>query len=182
MTHSELCLETARHFSKEPCKLCLCEYKSFISEEQPDVLCIYFDKSILFEIKMSRADFLADQKKECRKKYVPYSWAETGINSSDSAIRRAWIQFKQGYPQLFYVEKPHLGNSRYYVCPNGMLAPEEMPEGWGLYWYDENKKRFIQKKESGKFRSNMKKERDLAIHAMRRFSSKITTGIIVNTF
>ncbi|SJN14844.1 Phage protein [Halomonas citrativorans] len=36
-------------------------------------------------------------------------------------------------------KKPHridggLGNWRYYMCPEGMIQPEELPEGWGLLW------------------------------------------------
>lgn len=35
--------------------------------------------------------------------------------------------------------KPHraadsLGNWRYYMCPEGLIQPEELPEGWGLLW------------------------------------------------
>jgi len=38
------------------------------------------------------------------------------------------------------------------------------------------------KKESGKFRSNLRTENDLAIHALRRYASGDTTGIAVNTY
>ena len=36
-------------------------------------------------------------------------------------------------------KKPHrieggLGNWRYYMCPEGMIQPEELPDGWGLLW------------------------------------------------
>lgn len=36
-------------------------------------------------------------------------------------------------------KKPHrmdggLGNWRYFMCPEGMIQPEELPEGWGLLW------------------------------------------------
>lgn len=36
-------------------------------------------------------------------------------------------------------KKPHrvqggLGNWRYYMCPEGMIQPDELPEGWGLLW------------------------------------------------
>jgi hypothetical protein len=182
MTHSELCLETAKHFTKETCKLSLYEYKSFVSQEEPDVLCFYLDHSSLYEIKMSRADFLADQKKECRKKYIVNNGYTAEINNNDAAIRRAYVRFYQYFPELIYIEKTHLGNYRYYVCPKDMVKPEEIPEGWGLYWYDEKKKRFTLKKESGKFRTNMKTERELVIHAMRRYASNDNTGILINTY
>lgn len=38
-------------------------------------------------------------------------------------------------------KKPHrngtcagVGNYRYYLCPEGLIKPEELPEGWGLLW------------------------------------------------
>lgn len=36
-------------------------------------------------------------------------------------------------------KKPHrssggLGNWRYYLCPEGLITPEELPPGWGLLW------------------------------------------------
>lgn len=36
-------------------------------------------------------------------------------------------------------KKPHrneggLGNWRYFMCPEGMIEPDELPEGWGLLW------------------------------------------------
>lgn len=36
-------------------------------------------------------------------------------------------------------KKPHrieggLGNWRYFMCPEGLIRPEELPEGWGLLW------------------------------------------------
>ncbi|SES12087.1 hypothetical protein SAMN04487958_107178 [Vreelandella subterranea] len=36
-------------------------------------------------------------------------------------------------------KKPHrieggLGNWRYFMCPEGMIQPDELPEGWGLLW------------------------------------------------
>lgn len=33
------------------------------------------------------------------------------------------------------VNNHQLGNYRYYLCPEGVIKPEELPEGWGLlYW------------------------------------------------
>lgn len=31
--------------------------------------------------------------------------------------------------------KHQIGNYRYYLCPEGIIKPDELPEGWGLlYW------------------------------------------------
>lgn len=40
---------------------------------------------------------------------------------------------------LVDAKKPHrskggLGNWRYYMCPEGLILPDEIPEGWGLLW------------------------------------------------
>lgn len=32
-----------------------------------------------------------------------------------------------------------LGNFRYYLCPEGVIKPEELPEGWGLLYWDGRK-------------------------------------------
>ena len=34
--------------------------------------------------------------------------------------------------------KPELqaGNLRWYLCPEGIIKPEELPEGWGLLYWD----------------------------------------------
>ena len=99
MTHTELCKKTAERFVKS-----MAIYESTFSVcEKPDVL--NFDSSgftQLFEIKMSRSDFLADRKKYAR-------------------------------------EHPHFGNERYFVCYGDFIKEDEVPQGWGLYHYKNNK-------------------------------------------
>ena len=166
MTHSDLCLLTARHFLKAPggSKLALYEYQGFATSEFPDVFLVGLGWTKLYEIKVSRSDFLADQKKECRKKHcVPRFWG-----------------YGKSPPERYLVQYPHLGSKRYYVCESGLITPEELPEGWGLYWVKGN--RFLQKKESGNWRPNVHAERDIVTHAFRRFASGDTTGILVNAY
>lgn len=66
MTHTELCKKTAERFVKT-----MAIYEStMLLSEKPDVL--NFDSSgrtWLYEIKMSRSDFLADRKKYCRNEH-----------------------------------------------------------------------------------------------------------------
>lgn len=39
-------------------------------------------------------------------------------------------------------EQPHMGmgSQRYYLCPTGLIKSNELPEGWGLVYVDENGK------------------------------------------
>lgn len=97
MTHPELCRLAAEHFVR---MLAVYEVKIQGLSELPDV--ITWDggwTSWVYEIKLSRSDFLADLKKKCRK------------------------------------EKRQCGDYRYYVCNGDFIKPEELPTGWGLYWY-----------------------------------------------
>ena len=101
MTHFELCKITAQRFANDK-TMALCEV-TMLGIERPDFL--VFDSSAhtdLYEIKMSRSDFLADKYKKARK-------------------------------------SPQFGDKRYYVCYGDFIKPEELPEGWGLYYYKNNK-------------------------------------------
>lgn len=110
MTHKELCYETAKRFVKT-----MAIYESTCSmREKPDVLNFNSNASTdMYEIKMSRSDFLRDKDKLAR----------------DYAL---------------------FGDKRYYVCYGDFIKVEELPEGWGLYWYINGK--FYLKQESREFR------------------------------
>jgi hypothetical protein len=109
MTHTELCKKTAERFVKT-----MAIYEStMLLSEKPDVL--NFDSSgrtWLYEIKMSRSDFLADRKKYCRSEHG----------------------------------RGHFGDYRYFVCFGDFIKAQEVPEGWGLYHYKNN--RFYKIKEA----------------------------------
>lgn len=109
MTHQELCRLTAERFVQT-----MAIYESTCSmREKPDVLNFTANAGTeVYEIKMSRADFLRDKEK-----------------------------FARGYA-LF-------GDKRYYVCYGDFIKPEELPEGWGLYWYINGK--FHMKRGSSNF-------------------------------
>lgn len=93
----------------------------------------------------------------------------------DGGARLEWVQRN---PELYYIEKPHLGNKRYYICEKGLISPKEVPAGWGLYWY--NGGRFYLKKESGKFKVNMYDERNIAVNAIYKMSCGDTSKIVVD--
>jgi hypothetical protein len=181
LSHSDLCLATAKRFID---KVALWEYQSFYSlDEQPDVLIYGEKKTILFEIKMSMADFTADKYKFCRKKYTVPHWAHwIGDNqmTEDGEYKNKKLVLRHGAVEINLIEKAHLGNRRYFVCPADVIPVNKVPEGWGLYYYKNDK--FYKKIESGIFRPNLRVENALIVHALRRFASGDTTGIMVNTY
>jgi hypothetical protein len=105
-THSELVQIAAKWLQKSryknglclggPCPIIVTEL-STMAFEQPDAIGWHSGRTILIEVKVSRSDFFADQKKLFRQR------PETG-----------------------------LGQIRWYLCPEGLLQPEEMPPKWGL--------------------------------------------------
>ena len=180
ISHTDLCIATAKRFNE---KIALYEYKSFVSNEEPDVLVFCYNHTMLFEIKTSISDFKKDQHKEARKKYTTQYWARhLPLKEPDSEGNNysSLLKLDKGHVEIVYVEKAHLGNKRYYVCPWGLIPIELVPEGWGLYYYKNGK--FFLKKESNRFRSNYRKEIDLVIHSMRRYASGDSTGILINTY
>lgn len=190
MTHSELCLETARWAVKKG-RLALWEYQSTASPEFPDVLLFKSCDTVLYEIKMSRADFFADAKKEARSKWKVGGWwqiesdfghgEKKGVNGPwDRIIRKRWISWKSYRPEEFRIQAPHLGSKRFFVCPDGIIMPDEVPAGWGLIWFKDGK--FRQKKDSAKFRANVRDERDLVAHAIQRMASGSDNGIVVRLY
>jgi hypothetical protein len=184
ISHKELCIATAKRFND---KFALYEYKGTVSKEEPDVLVFGFGYTSLFEIKVSLADFNKDQKKDVRKKYV-LTWHADFImkhileksEAYDKRVQRQYFRIRRDNPTLFYIQDNHLGNSRYYVCPDGLIPVEKLPEGWGLYYFKNGK--FFLKKQSKLFRSNLRTENSLAIHALRRYASGDSTGILINTY
>jgi hypothetical protein len=200
ISHSELCIITARRFIG---KVALYEYKGFITREEPDVLVFDDGGTTLYEIKVSLSDFNADKYKECRRKYRLPAWAHTlTIFNNDplelkNAVERArkhmglekkvrgdnnTVRFEmiKGKPEITLVEQEHLGKFRYFVCPDSIIPIEKLPDGWGLYYFKNG--RFYRKKTSQIFRPNIRKELDILTHALRRYASGDSTGILVNTY
>lgn len=99
---------------------------------------------------------------------------------NDPRLCRQFIRFEKENPDIFLKEALHLGNYRYYVCPDGLIPVDKLPEGWGLYYYKNGK--FYLKRKSAKFRSNYRKELDLVIHSFRRYANGDNTGIMVKAY
>lgn len=175
ITHYDLCKLTAERFLKE-FHIVLFEYQSLASREFPDVLCYKNGYTELFEIKLTKQDFKKDIKKDCRReiaiKYMPhYFWCGNRIKN---------IIFNDSRIQEFIKEKSHLGRRRYYVCPWGLIQLEEIKNGWGLYWYRNNK--FYKKKESKNFKCDIYAELSLLAHAMRKYASGFEENILIKKY
>jgi hypothetical protein len=56
-----------------------------------------------------------------------------------------------------------MGSARYYCCPEGLIKPEELPDGWGLMYYGNKKIRKIVKSKVFKEHSHIQ-ERYLLLY------------------
>lgn len=95
--HKRLTALGASWFRKNGFGVIATELTCFGSREQPDVIAFRSSCSAMIEVKVSRADFLADKKKPERT-------------------------------------AGGLGLYRFYLCPEGMITPEELPPKWGLLY------------------------------------------------
>lgn len=76
-------------------------------------------------------------------------------------------------------QKPEtgIGQWRFYLCPAGIITPDDLPDGWGLLWVDE-KKRVSEvsgvPRNTGwnrvPFEGNLNNERNMLVSALRRKS------------
>jgi len=202
--HNDLCRLTAEWAIKPPAAdwLALYEYQSYVTQEFPDVLTYSATGTRLYEIKMSHSDFLADSKKESRISWIPPYRCFPRIIKEVRDIRK-WenkkngalyidkrfqyrltkleiSEFEIGKWEKSYIQVPHLGGERYYVCETNLISESEIPNGWGLIYYDGKKFRQIRK--SSPWKADVRAERDLAAHALRRYASGDHTGILIHTY
>ncbi len=165
ISHKELCELTAKNYFKNS-DVVLWEYKAVCTSEEPDVLVYKGERTSLFEIKVSRSDFLADKKKICRKIHKN----EHGTN---------FISKEFPYKKYDLKELGQLGRWRYFVCPTGLIKPEEVGH-WGLIWFENG--RFRIKKDSNTFRRNIQREMNLLVHALRKKTGLIDCNVLVRSF
>lgn len=92
-----------------------------------------------YEIKASRSDFKAELKKKINKHEVlrgkhktnPYVWNNGSINTEE-VLQERWGSV--GRASFFY-----------YVCPNGLIKPDEIPDFSGLIYVFEDGYQIIKK-------------------------------------
>ena len=100
--HQELVLRGERWMRSRNCGVVIRDPFRSYNREQPDVLGWRDGVSLLIEVKVSRADFLADANKPFR------------IDPSEG-----------------------MGDWRFYLCPPGIIKPDDLPSGWGLLYAKE---------------------------------------------
>lgn len=180
ITHYDLCRLTAERFFKTlRADVALWEYKAMVFNEEPDVLIFKGGFTSLYEIKVSRSDFKADAKKDCRVKYrVPSYYYKAMLGKLKFDVKTS-TGFS-GNVEQYYTEAPHLGSKRYFVCPAGLIDTKEVPENWGLIWFKNG--RFSHKKPSGTHKKNIHGEMKLLTHAFRKRTGLVDCNVIVNSF
>jgi len=137
--HYDLCKKTAQWQCPKN-EVVLYEYQSFATFEFPDVIAFKGGGSILFEIKVDYQDFKKDSKKYCRKEFDVKYFGRIEF------VKDTYTKLFFGNPILkeFIKQHPHLGRERYYVCPVNLIKPNEIENGFGLYYYSNGK--FYKKK------------------------------------
>lgn len=112
MTHDQVARIAARWLRKRHrCLNVLVDMRTDLVIEQPDAIGWRGDAwSVLIEAKASRADFLADKRKRCRR-----------------------IEQRHGLTAV-HTRGHRLGQERWYVCPEGVIPAADVPKDWGLAW------------------------------------------------
>jgi hypothetical protein len=177
LSHFDLCKAVAEKVARKAW-VTLYEYQSYATGEFPDVLTFDNSGTTLYEIKTSHSDFLADARKDARRKWRP----KLGLfyYPGHPATEKAEVRLKAEFPDLYYIESPHLGGERYFVCEQGVIDKSEIPEGWGLIYFKAGK--MFRKVDSKRWRADVRQERNILAHSLRRFASGDHTGILVNTY
>lgn len=102
--HDNLTGLGARWLKRQGFPIVATEINAAGSREQADVVGFRSTCSAIIEVKVSRADFLADRKKPERQ-----------------------------------MDGMGLGVYRFYLCPTGMIRPEDLPTKWGLLYSSDGK-------------------------------------------
>jgi len=139
-THKEITVIATKWLKKHRnnivipnCRTVASEISSNVnSGEIPDLIGWCSWTSILIEVKISRNDFLKDNKKLFRK-----------------------------MPTL------GMGEFRYFICPKDLIKIEEIPEDWGLLYFDENEE-IKTEKLAKRQKANLEGERTILLSLLSR--------------
>lgn len=72
---------------------------------------------------------------------LPDIWGTTGFDSVMVEVKTSHADFLADGCKWARSDENQkkLGNYRYYLCPVGVISEEELPEGWGLLYWDGKK-------------------------------------------
>ena len=68
----------------------------------------------------------------------PDVWGYDGYSTVVIEVKVSHSDFKADQKKYWRNAKPEhqAGNRRWYLCPEGIIKPDELPEGWGLLYWD----------------------------------------------
>jgi hypothetical protein len=75
-----------------------------------------------------------------------------------------------------------VGDSRYYLVPRELVAVTELPDGWGLIYYDAEKKRCRVIQGSESHQSHMGDEVVMLVNLLRRVGTDAPKGIAIRAY
>jgi hypothetical protein len=112
--------------------------------------------------------------------YTPYRRRYEGSDSNEKR-EKVILEFQNGDVEISMIEKEHLGNYRYYVCPAGVIPVEKVPEGWGLL--EVHRGRDIHTSVFAKVQEkNWKSEQNILISVLRRLNIAKDDHVAIQRF
>lgn len=65
----------------------------------------------------------------------PDVWGTNGCQSTMIEVKTSRSDFLKDKEKFYRTHLDHaVGNYRYYLCPEDVIHPLEIPKGWGLLW------------------------------------------------
>lgn len=105
----------------------------------------------------------------CASSDNPDIWGTNGFSSAMIEVKVSRSDFLNDKKK--FVRQPEnavhaVGNHRYYLCPKGIINIDDLPEGWGLLWYDKGEISII--KEAAYLKTYNRGELSILSSIMRR--------------
>lgn len=68
----------------------------------------------------------------------PDVWGYDGFSTVVIEVKTSHADFLADKKKYWRAVEPEYraGNRRWFLCPEGVIKPEELPEGWGLLYWD----------------------------------------------
>lgn len=75
----------------------------------------------------------------CMAAENPDVWGTNGYQSTMIEVKTSKSDFLKDKEKFSRTHIEHaIGNYRYYLCPEGVIHPLEIPKSWGLLWWVDN--------------------------------------------